>query len=63
MQATIKSSWRRRCEQDRVLLSGVRQLIGVGHYDFWLEECRCNVSNSYELNLPQSAWSFDEGLN
>jgi hypothetical protein len=23
-----------------------------GSYDFWLEECRCNVSKSYELHLP-----------
>jgi hypothetical protein len=26
----------------------------VGRYDFQLEECQCNVSKSYELNLPQS---------
>jgi hypothetical protein len=26
----------------------------VGRYDFQLEECQCNVSKSYELNLPRS---------
>jgi hypothetical protein len=23
----------------------------VSRYDFWLEECQCNISKSYELNL------------
>jgi hypothetical protein len=27
-------------------------LFRVGRYDFWLEECLCNVSKSYEFNLP-----------
>jgi hypothetical protein len=30
--------------------------------DFWLEESWCNVSKSYELNLPRFAQSFDGGL-
>jgi hypothetical protein len=34
----------------------------VGCYDFWLEECRCNVSKSYELNFKRSGQSFDGGL-
>jgi hypothetical protein len=34
----------------------------MGCYDLWLEECRCNVSKSYEVNLPRSAQSFKEHI-
>jgi hypothetical protein len=66
MQRGIQSDLygKRRCKQNRVPLSEVHQLIRVGRYDFSLEECRCNVSKSYEheivIGKDEKIWTADE---